>query len=190
MVTDNAPWSIRSKQRSVVFDDKLWVAGGFYFDEKESYNDVWYSSDGVDWKQATAAAPWSERHSFPLVVFDDKMWVIGAADRYDVWHTENGSDWIAATPDNNSWLARNGARGEVIDGQIWIFGGKRADGPQSDVWTTGDGLTWEEQSEPAPWLPRWATASAVYKNRIWLVGGWNTMVQPVFQGDVWYLKGF
>ena len=75
-----------------MYDDKLWVVGGH--DANYDYqNDVWYSSDGETWTQATAAAPFSARREHTSVVFDDKVWVIGGDDenkgrKNDVWAFE------------------------------------------------------------------------------------------------------
>jgi len=43
------------------FDNKIWVMGGWSDDYERYYNDVWYSSDGVNWIRATASAGWLER---------------------------------------------------------------------------------------------------------------------------------
>jgi hypothetical protein len=83
--TDNAGWTARGDHTSVVFDNKMWVIGGW---DNKAKNDVWYSSDGVNWIRATAAAGWSARASHTSVVFDNKMWVIGGWDTAsvnDVW---------------------------------------------------------------------------------------------------------
>jgi hypothetical protein len=78
--TDNAGFSPRCGHSSVVFDNKMWVIGGdnMFFNNlyNTSYNDVWYSADGVTWKQATGNAGFSPRGGHSSVVFDNKMWVI------------------------------------------------------------------------------------------------------------------
>jgi hypothetical protein len=61
--TRHAQWSPRFGHTSVVHDGKMWVLGGAYLvNAIEHYlNDVWYSSDGTSWTQATASAAWSPR---------------------------------------------------------------------------------------------------------------------------------
>jgi len=66
---------------AVVFDDKLWVLGG-------GANDVWYSSDGVNWNCATDSAGWSSRESQTSVEFDNKLWVLGGY----LYDSQYGSD--------------------------------------------------------------------------------------------------
>ena len=62
----------------------MWVLGGYKrlsgtgSDTRSSfYNDVWYSSNGSNWIQATSSANWSERWGLKCLVFEDKIWVLG-----------------------------------------------------------------------------------------------------------------
>ena len=88
--TANAAWSARSGHSSVVYDNKMWVMGGY---DGGSNNDVWYSSDGVNWTEATDpvnGAAWPVRTYHGSVVYENKIWVMGGAVRSnDVWHTSN-----------------------------------------------------------------------------------------------------
>ena len=76
-VTQDAGWSPRIAAGVVVFKDKMWLLGGtenYYFgDERSLKNDVWYSSDGKEWKLATADAGWSPRAYHQAVVLGDKI---------------------------------------------------------------------------------------------------------------------
>jgi hypothetical protein len=47
--TASAAWSPRIRLTSLIFDNKMWVIGGYN-------NDVWYSTDGANWTLATASA--------------------------------------------------------------------------------------------------------------------------------------
>jgi uncharacterized membrane protein len=75
----------------------MWVIGGR--DDSLNYkNDIWYSTDGVNWIQATASAGWSPRYLHTSVVYDGKMWIIGGFDssyghKNNVWYSTNGVDW-------------------------------------------------------------------------------------------------
>jgi hypothetical protein len=73
----NAPWSARRDHTSVVFDNRLWVIGGWVSSYGGVHNDVWFSEDGGTWTQATANAPWFARSQHTSVVFDNRLWVIG-----------------------------------------------------------------------------------------------------------------
>ena len=66
----------------------MWVLGGYHGSLR---NDVWYSSDGVSWTQATANAPWVARGEHRSIVFNNKIWVLGGSDgsrgKNDVWRS-------------------------------------------------------------------------------------------------------
>ncbi len=95
IVNDNPPYLLEIFERryhsSVVFDDKLWVIGGFLSSNTLGGNDVWYSSDGVDWILASDNGAFSKRAGHQSHVLGDKIWVIGgesingAGELNDVW---------------------------------------------------------------------------------------------------------
>ena len=107
--TDSAGWSARTNHSSVVYDNKIWVIGGY--DPTGFKRDVWYSTDGVSWIQATDSAGWSPRMKHSSVVFDNKIWVIGGEsnvrpyNRNDVWYSTDGVNWTQAT-DSAGWSRR------------------------------------------------------------------------------------
>ncbi len=85
--TSGAPWCPRSGHACVVFQDKLWLLGGY--DGHRALNDVWVSDDGATWEQVTDQAPWRGRSGHSAVVYQDTLWVIAGANRNtnlsDVW---------------------------------------------------------------------------------------------------------
>ena len=60
----------------------MWVIGGY---DGNTKNDVWNSSDGITWTQASASASWNARVQHSSVVFDNKMRGIGGEYKNDVW---------------------------------------------------------------------------------------------------------
>jgi len=79
----------------------MWVIGGMD-EDTNIQNDVWYSSDGVTWTQATAAPAFSARVGSYSVAYNNKMWMIGGTDESDnylndVWYSSDGAAWIQAT---------------------------------------------------------------------------------------------
>lgn len=129
-----AEWTARNGHSSVVFDNKLWVIGGY---DESSKNDVWYSTDGLNWTCATDSAEWQPRYGHTSVVFENKIWVIGGFDHTnlydDVWYSSDGVNWIRAT-DSAGWTARTGHSSVVFDNKIWLLGGSDANGQRNDVW--------------------------------------------------------
>ncbi len=76
-VTRQAAWQARDSQGEVVFDDKLWVLGGWFNSYAAPPRDVWSSADGKDWKLVTQQAPWKHSDLPMTLVFRDKMWLMG-----------------------------------------------------------------------------------------------------------------
>jgi len=132
--TSSASWSTRSYHTSVVYDNKMWIIGGYGVSGPK--NDVWYSSDGITWTQATSSASWSARDSHTSVVYDNKMWVIGgyASSSYknDVWYSINGITWTQAP--SAPWSARCFHTSVVYDNKMWVMGGAISGGSKNDVW--------------------------------------------------------
>ncbi len=197
IATEEAAWPARKAAAATVFADRMWVLGGSM--GVELANDVWSSTDGTTWA-SVGAASWPARHNHVAVTFAGKLWVLGGwgggekpADLNDVWSTPDGETWtevLKAAP----WSPRNGHSALVYNGRLWVLGGwgKRDDGSEgnlSDVWSTGDGKTWQRESAKAPWVPRNHHAALAFGDRLWVLGGWG--VGDTREGnlnDVWWTK--
>jgi hypothetical protein len=63
---------------------------------------------------------------------------------------------------------------------MWVLGGFVA----GDVWSSSDGAQWTQTTALAPWIAaysaRWGHTSAVFNNKIWVMGG-------NLNNDVWYM---
>ena len=101
----------------MAFDDKLWLIGGEQFGAGPRFNDVWWSSDGSNWTQSTAAAGWDKRCGHTSVVYDGKMWVLGG---YNDSFVRLGDMWIQATA-AAGWGGREGLAAVSYNGKIWIM---------------------------------------------------------------------
>lgn len=148
----------------VVFGDdpakgeQLWLFGGFLGD---SYgNDVWLSSDGVNWdKKVLTGNIFPARSGHQVVVFDDgsdqgkQLWLIGGAGvgyMNDVWSSKDGNTWQQRTAVAD-FSARYGHQVVVFDDntgegeRLWLIGGADKDegGEKSDVWRSKNGTAWQ-----------------------------------------------
>lgn len=122
---------------NVVFNDRMWILGGGTYDtpkrpDRNFYNDVWSSEDGVNWECHIECAPWAPRQYHDVAVFDDRMWVMegyGRANRNDVWYSTDGVEWheVPDTP----WKDRHAASVFVHDSALWMVAGNNM---ESDVW--------------------------------------------------------
>ena len=83
-VTTNAAWSPRDQHQTVVLNGQLWLMGGYGLclgNPDLNYvwsplNDVWSSSDGVNWICVTNNASWSNREGLGAVALNGQLWVI------------------------------------------------------------------------------------------------------------------
>lgn len=105
-------------------------------------------------------------------------------------------NWETATS-SASWLPRDSHAAVVFKNKIWLMGGLNGNGFQnkngnvsywlaphfSDVWSSEDGKNWELVTGNAPWGKRRSMQVEVFKNKLWLVGGWSP--QTGYSSDIW-----
>ena len=193
-VTPAAPWAARNLPCTLVYDDKIWIFAGAD-NPHVSYNDVWCSADGKHWEAATLDAPWGKRSAASAVVFDGRMWLFGGFDiakfhhYQDVWTSIDGKNWDLVE-EHAPWSARSMQTSVVFDGKMWLMGGGvyNTNYPyntvvnHNDVWCTTDGKSWEMVAVAAAWQERRFHASAVYDDKMWIIGG-HTHGN---RNDVWF----
>ncbi len=187
--TAAAAYGNRGSHTSVVFDDgggaKMWlIAGG----APARKGDVWYSSDGANWTQATGAADFSARMDHSSVVFNNKMWVIGGVDagglKNDVWSSADGITWAEETA-AAAFSPRLWHRSIVYGSKMWVIGGRNdVDDTMNDAWYSSDGVNWSRATSAAGFCPRDGHALFVHDNRMWVIGGYASDTDVQY-GDVW-----
>ena len=201
LVQKEAGWKHSDLSMTVVFKDKMWLMGGWYngrMPDHSSSNEVWCSTDGVKWERVTNSAAWTPRLAAGVIVFKDKMWILGGIENYyfgnekslknDVWYSSDGKEWILATK-SAGWSPRAYHQTVVYDGKIWVLGGGNYVPNHiafNDVWCSDDGINWVKVTSSAPWAPRLWFSSVVYRDRMFVLGGWSKSHDNF--GDVWYSK--
>lgn len=181
-VSKGAAFSAREGHTTVVYDNKLWVIGG-YDGQNTPQTDVWYSEDGVTWSPATLASGISNRSYHTSAVFNNKLWVIGGNDGHsnnDVWYSSDGSNWIEA-PAITSFPIRNSHTTVVYDNKLWVIGGRLDKSYKNDIWYSSDGSNWIEATKEAPFSPRNRHSSEVFNDKIWVIAGYDGR----HKNDVW-----
>ena len=164
-VNPQAAWQARDSMGDFVYQDHLWILGGWFSSYAEPPRDVWSSADGVQWERATESACWKHADLPTSLVFDDGMWMMGgwhngrlpgASGSNQVWFSRDGANWEQATG-NAGWTPRLGAAGVVFDGKMWILGGSEQyffgteKSLRNDVWCSSDGKEWKQVTASAPW---------------------------------------
>jgi hypothetical protein len=170
-VTEAAAFPPRDGAGALVYQDRMWLIGGWNPDDKVTNpihsncnNEVWNSPDGKDW---TLVRPNT--------------------------HLDNRFDPAF------DWEARHTAGYVVHQGKMWIVGGDPLLGHyQSDVWNSEDGRTWKRVTAEAPWAPRCLHYTAAHDGLIWVMGGqpvtkriqghvpvWTAPTIETHYNDVW-----
>ncbi|QDT27900.1 Acyl-CoA thioesterase I precursor [Gimesia panareensis] len=199
-VTKKAPWIHSDLPMTVVFKDKMWLMGGWYNGRLPGHsagNQVWSSTDGKHWDLVAKKAAWTPRLAAALVTFKGKMWLLGGTENYyfgdqkslknDVWYSSDGKEWKLAT-EHAGWSPRAYHQAAVLNDRIYVFGGGNYT-PEyhanNDVWSSADGIHWRQETAHAPWHERLWFSSVVYRDRIWVIGGWSNNPSTNKQ-DAWY----
>lgn len=187
--TPQAEWEPRHCAGYVLHDGRMWIIGGdscqFHYQ-----NDVWSSTDGVNWGQATDSVPWGPRCAHHTVAFKGKIWIIGGQTipkhvpdlkgvlYNDVWCSADGANWeqvVAHAP----WSPRGMIGGSVVfNNRIWLLGGGTFETPEdpirelyNEIWSSADGINWEQHDVATPWLPRQYHEVAVFDDKMWVMEG-------------------
>ena len=191
------PWGPRVLHHTLVFRHKIWVLGGQtlpqFAPEKEAfYNDIWNTSDGVNWTRVVPKQPcWRPRGMIGgSAVFRGRMWMLGGGTYdtpqrpernfyNDVWSSADGVNWqchLTCAP----WAPRQYHEVAVFDNKMWVMEGWDGASNRNDVWCSSDGTNWQEVPG-TPWRPRHAASVFVYNDALWVVAGNN------MESDVWRL---
>ena len=108
-VTNSLPWGFRINMGIVVHDGYIYVTGGRIIHPTTEYkNDVWRSSDGVNWVQVTQNAQWSPREHHRIVSYNNKMWLFSGLqfpfvnapvlpNNGQLWSSIDGATWNPET---------------------------------------------------------------------------------------------
>lgn len=106
------------------------AAGGYL-------NDVWYSTDGVNWTLATDSAGWSPRDELTSLSYDDKLWVLGGDNGYafydDIWYS-TGAAIAEPSPAGRASVALRVAPNPFIVSTQIVFAGAASGADRVDVY--------------------------------------------------------
>ena len=181
LATSSAAWPGKSDFAATVYNNKMWVMGGY-----STKNDVWSSTNGISWTQATATAQWAGRNRLSALTFNNKMWVLGGNTNgpamNDVWSSSNGASWTRVTA-AAQWPARYDQTALIHNNKMWVLAGQDNSGAKNDVWSSADGVTWSRATSAASWTARRGSAAVSFNGKIWLLGGrsWT----GTYFNDVW-----
>lgn len=201
LIDSDAPWKYSDLPMTITFRDQMWFMGGWTNGRLAGHgatNEVWSSSDGKKWDLISHAG-WSPRIASAVVEFKGKIWILGGSENYyfgdasslknDVWSSPDGKTWTQETAEAG-WKPRAYHQAAVLNDKIYVFGGGNYV-PEyfalNDVWSSVDGKNWEQVTDHAEWSPRLWFSSVVYRDRMWVLGGWSGNPHKNW-GDVWHSR--
>ena len=199
-ITMKAPFAFRDGAGALVYQDKMWLLGGWNPRDKTYFplicnNEVWNSTDGLHWnlikentyldKNFDPMQDWEGRHTAGYTVFQNKMWIVGGDANQghyqnDVWNSTDGKTWNRLSPQAPPWAPRALHYTLTFKDKIWVIGGQTmpAFAPADeifyrDLWNSTDGIHWKEVKPEEPcWSARGMIGgNVVFKDRMWILGG-------------------
>ena len=184
-----------SGHTSVVFKDKIWLVGGKSSSNSGiiSHDDIWTSTDGINWELAVDSPGFAPRYNHSCLVFQDKLWVIGGrswSDEFnDIWSSEDGLSWKKESDDNIKLPSTN-LDAVVFKDEIWLlYVGTQSDASGRAIWSSSNGTDWKLRNDNPTYPQRRLKTATVFKNKIWLIGGFGrdpvSNVQLIAFNDIW-----
>lgn len=131
---ENLPFGKRSGSVIVTLNNTLYLLN----------NDVWRSTDGLNWELVTAEIVKGEEiFGYSAQVFDNKIWLLGCNRNgqfsSQILFSSDGKSWQTQTA---PWLPRGGIAATVHNNKIYMTGGKYGGTPNhpqfrydNDLWT-------------------------------------------------------
>ncbi|HLA72291.1 MAG TPA: hypothetical protein VK624_12330 [Steroidobacteraceae bacterium] len=172
----HAPWTGRSGHTALVFNNRLWVLGGYPSPFRpEVTDDAWSSADGINWFQETANATFLYGATFS--VLNDRIFAVGGIDGSNVYQTTvyssaDGRTWRLETA-TAPWSGRTDMVLHTLNGKLWMIGGQDCfnNCRRGDVWSSPDGINWTLDLAMTPFAARLLSASTLHAGRLWMLGG-------------------
>jgi hypothetical protein len=144
---EHAAWQGRGaiNQAVVVFNGALYLAGGGIIGDYSvaspqsvliEYNDVWKSTDGINWERIMIHAPWEPRLYHSLVAYNGAMYIIAGGNNHllknDVWKSSDGIHWEQIK--HSFWEKRHAQSVVGYKGKLFMTGGNPGN-YVNEVWT-------------------------------------------------------
>lgn len=190
---DGASWTPRENARPpsttwgsyAVHDDKIWAMGGAYSGFQDR---VWVSFDGNDYYAVPQVEDkeFRARYKAASISYKNRLWLmagdtsVGSVN--DVLSSTDGAGWTRhnlGSPSEGRLLQAMAAH----NGRLYILGGVTPTG-QNSVWSTEDGVAWDQAASDAGFGERVNHQAFSFNNTLWVVGG-DTFYTGAPFSDIW-----
>ncbi|MDB2606259.1 hypothetical protein N9Y48_00635 [Zobellia sp.] len=189
-VSAQIPFSTIYHYSTIVFQDKLWVFGGYNNIPNmpnEPNHKIWSSSDGVVWQEHDSPPNSSLDGKGSALLFKDAIWFLDH--RGVVQKSTDGINWSLVVNESSSYGEAIWHDSVVFDNHIWIIGGQvfpngAVQGEYTNnIWKSSDGITWEQVEAPDEFPVRSLHTALSMNDKIFIIAG-NS---PYQSNDVWVI---
>ncbi len=116
--TSAAAWPGRYTFGAVVYNDKMWILSGnregANVQEWLSSNEVWSSSDGINWFRVADNTEWHGRDFFNATVFDNRIWLAGG----DTLASTDTTVWASKYSDMTFYVASDQTNQVTVTAEV------------------------------------------------------------------------
>jgi len=193
IATSSAPWPARDSHALYIFDNKIWLLGGLdatkstrgkitNYKKANYYNDIWFSTNGIEWVRAKEHADFPPLRSVSVISFKGDLYMLGGWSpvvgyKNGIWKSVNGLDWVKIA-ESPPYGDREGQKLVIFKDKLWLIGGVKYGAlftrkTFNDIWSSDDGVHWTLEASSTPWHPRWDHDAIVFKSGLWVIGGMN-----------------
>jgi len=196
----NGPFSARDEHTVLVFNDKMWLFGGWTGDGNNHFSEVWNTADGINWQLVTNSPSWQNTEMKRIIVHNDKLWLIGGGlTAKEIWSSTDGIDWIKEV-DEFPWSRRHSAYIASFKNKLWVIGGisfwdmngnwdrDTGVGAYNDIWSSVDGVNWLNEKNYNTISPRGLIyGNAIIGENMYIYSGgiYTSQNLTTLYNDVW-----
>lgn len=145
--SESLPYGELKEYKVIVFQNKIWIIGGYTsWESREDNKSIWSSADGVNWVEVTSEAPFGARYSsFQLTVFNQKLWLMGNREGVsEIWSSGDGVNWTAHSSELNTYPSFD-QKVIAFNNKLWSLNDS---GPskREKIWSSNNGYDWKQET--------------------------------------------
>ncbi len=200
-ILNNTTLPTRENPGVITYNGQIYVIAGYNATDGY-FNDVWRSSNGINWYANTRNAQFEGRTNMAVYNHNNRLWVVGGTNTStafaDAWYsTNNGVSWNAATL-NAQYLPRTSFWGYTTHkGYMYFTSGNVSGTYPKEVWRSSNGVSWEGVTLNASFDGGEYGALVSDGTNLYQFGGYSTVVgdvtnkvwKSVDDGITWTLLG-
>jgi hypothetical protein len=164
---DSADWKKSYNFQMFSIRDTLWT---FHNDGN------WFSLEGIKWKKSSLPNSIHDLGFLDYIQFNNAIFGLGHFEgnienfifKNDIYRTTDLRHWDTLSSLNNL-PKRFFYHPFVFDNKIWMIGGEVKNTQFSDIWNSGDGISWNQQKANLPFGKRSRSQVVQLNNRLFLL---------------------